>query len=64
MQKEKPSARCQDNIRLTLRLPEELNLKIRAESARRGNSINQTILYIFNCYFHTLESGISPFSCS
>ncbi len=38
-------------IRLTIRAPEELEQLIRKEAARRGTSINQTMIRILNHYF-------------
>lgn len=43
--------REQTTIRLTIRLPEELERQIRQEAARRGMNKNQTMLYILNRYF-------------
>ncbi len=39
-------------IRLTIRTNNELNSLLRKEAARRGISINQTMIYILNEYFH------------
>lgn len=55
--------REQTTIRLTLRPPDELDKLIRAESIKRGTSINQTMLYILNAYFCTSGREISP-KCS
>ncbi|MCX4268488.1 MAG: hypothetical protein OSJ62_07460 [Lachnospiraceae bacterium] len=38
-------------IRLTLRLPDELDRMIRKEAIRRGTNINQTMLHILSNYF-------------
>lgn len=43
--------REQTTIRLTIRMPNYLDEAIRRESARRGNNINQTMIYILNRYF-------------
>lgn len=39
------------SIRLTIRVPETLDKKIREEAVRRGTNVNQTMLHIINCYF-------------
>lgn len=38
-------------IRLTIRLPDKLEELIRAEAARRGTNVNQTMLHILNFHF-------------
>ena len=38
-------------IRLTVRLTNELEEKIRDEAERRGTNINQTMIYILNKHF-------------
>lgn len=45
----------QTTIRLTVRATEELNELIRKETARRGTTVNQTMLYILNSYFKNQE---------
>lgn len=47
--------REQTTIRLTLRMTEELENKIRLEAVRRGTSINQTMTYILNKGFKKME---------
>lgn len=42
--------REQTTIRLTVRLPEELDTLIRNEAIRRGESVNQLMLYMLNEY--------------
>ncbi len=42
----------QITIRLTIRTNDELDLLLRKEAVRRGSSINQTMIYILNEYFH------------
>ena len=42
--------REQTTIRLTLRLPDELNDLIRKEAVRRGTAVNQTMLYMIHCH--------------
>lgn len=39
-------------IRLTLRVPEELDKLIREETVRRGTNMNQTMLHILHQYFN------------
>lgn len=53
METEKASKNKQEHttIRLTLRLPDELDKLIREEAVRRGTNINQTMLYILNKHF-------------
>lgn len=45
----------QTTIRLTIRAPEELEKRIRGEAARRGMSINQTMLSMLHRYFMNQE---------
>ncbi len=44
--------REQTTIRLTVRTNDELNILLREEAVRRVISINQTMIYILNEYFH------------
>ena len=45
----------QTTIRLTIRAPEELEERIRGEAARRGMSVNQTMLSILHQHFMNRE---------
>lgn len=56
--------REQTTIRLTVRPTDELDKLIREEAARRGASINQTMLYILNKIIQESESIIFPRSFS
>jgi len=38
-------------IRLTIRMNNELDIKLREESVRRGTNINQTMIYILIEFF-------------
>ena len=38
----------QTTIRLTIRMPEMLDDKVRREAARKGLSINQLLLFVIN----------------
>ena len=52
---EKRQEREQITIRLTLRIPDELDRLIREEAVRRGTNINQTMLHILSNYFKFQE---------
>lgn len=41
----------QTTIRLTVRIPEELDKLIRNEAVRHGTNINQIMIYLLNYYF-------------
>jgi len=38
----------QKDVRLTMRMPEGLESRLREEAAKRGTNLNQTMLYILN----------------
>ena len=48
MDKKKALCREQIDIRLTLRLPEELERRIRSEAQHKGTPMNQIMLFILH----------------
>ncbi len=51
-------------IRLTLRMSEELEKKLRDEAQRKGMNLNQIMLSIINRKAHSLGNDITPDSFS
>ncbi|MDR1061780.1 MAG: hypothetical protein LBL83_11365 [Clostridiales bacterium] len=60
-----PNSRGQTStVRLTLRLPERIETELRKEAARRGDTLNQTVLRLVRKRIHELFNEISPCSSS
>lgn len=54
----------QTTLRLSMRMPEELEQLIRQEAERRGVSMNQTMLTILRRYIQSCGKGMEPCSAS
>lgn len=52
MEQKRIDKKQQITLRLTLRVPEELDKLIREEAVRRGTNMNQTMLHILHQYFN------------
>lgn len=53
MEKEKaPQRELRDDKRLTVRLPDELDRRLRNEANKKGTTINQLMIYILNRHFN------------
>ena len=53
-----------EKVRLTIRMPEDLDELLRAEALLRGTNINQTMIYILNQYIYSPETSMAPNSSS